>query len=384
MKYFRLIWSGLWRKRTRTLFTLVAIAVAFTLFGILQGVNITFKQLVQTGRLDVLVTNNPAGLQLPLADESQIAAIKGVKAVSYRSQLLGYYQRLQNIVFVLPVDLDHFFELEKGEITVSPADLAAFRRTRTGVLITHALGQRYHWKVGDQIPIHALSGAKKDGTSTWTFDIVGYFNLPNSPESDASIMLMGYPYFDTARATDNGTVQMYVEIIDDARQGPVIENAIDNLFANSPARTHTQTERAFAQAAIAQIGNLDFFIDAILIAAFLSLLLLTATTLMQSYRERTAEFAVMKTLGFTDAGVAALVLSEAILLSVVAAVLGLLIAQGSLHALHSLAGQLPALNVPRIVFLAGIAGAVAFALVSALPPAWSARRLSIVDALAGR
>jgi putative ABC transport system permease protein len=384
MKYFRLIWSGLWRKRTRTIFTLLSIVMAFGLFGILQGVDASLKQLVEKGRLDILVTNNPSGLSLPLADFAQIQAVKGVKQATYESIVIGYHQTLANIVVMLAVDPDHYFDLQKGAMTVPPAQLAAFRNTRTGALITQALAQRNQWKVGDHVPLRAINVTKKDGTSDWTFDIVGYFDIPDAPQRDESIMLIQYPYFDTARATDTGTTQIYIEHIADGARAPIMANAIDNLFANSPNPTHTVTEKAFAAAAISQLGDLDFFVDTIVGAAFATLLLLTGTTLMQAYRERISEFAVMKTLGFTDWGVAALVLSEAILLSLGAAALGLLIAQGLLGTLQRLVGTLPGFHVPLIVLLSGAAAAVLLALLSALPPAWQARRLSIVNALAMR
>lgn len=383
MKYLRLVWSGLWRNRGRTILTLLAIVAAFLLFGILQGVDTSLKLLTSTGRLNVLVTTNPAGGSLPLADLPQIQAVKGVTAVSYESVLVGTYQTPLNLTLVLALDPDSFPKVFEPQFHVAPADLAALKRTRTGALITAELAAKRHWKIGDHIPIHALNAPKKDGTSDWTFDIVGYFSM--QPSTGQPIMIAGYPYYDAARAADTGTVQLYVETIADASQAPVISNAIDNLFANSPNRTRTQTQRETAQSAVAQLGDLDFFVDAIDAAAFATLLLLIGTTLMQSYRERIGELAVMKTLGFSDQGVAVLILAEAVLLCVAAAALGLLVANAALGSLAgTLGGVLPALHVPRIVFLTGILGAVALALVSAGVPAWQANRLSIVQALAVR
>ncbi|HEY1588555.1 MAG TPA: FtsX-like permease family protein, partial [Rhodanobacter sp.] len=145
----------------------------------------------------------------------------------------------------------------------------------------------------------------------------------------------------------------------------------------------TETEKATAQAQLAQIGGLDFFVDAIVGAAFATLLLLTGSTMMQSFRERVREFAVMKTLGFTDAGIAALVLSEAVLLCLGAAILGMLVARIVLPAMSTLAaGTIPGIHLPLITFLVGIGAAVILALISALPAAWRAQRLSIIAALA--
>jgi putative ABC transport system permease protein len=385
MKYFGLVWTGLWRKKVRTIFTLLSIVFAFLLFGMLQGIDTTFKQLVDQGRLNVLVTTNPAGLPLPLADLSQIQAVHGVTRVTYRGLFIGDYQSLRNIVIALPIESESFFA-ENPMFKVSAPQLANFLRTRTGALVSASLAQRLGWKVGDQIPIHALNALKKDGTADWTFDVVGTFDIPDNPVREEPILLMNYPYFDEARATDNGTVQLYQEMIADASQAPAVASAIDNLFANSSARTVTQTERANAQGQLAQLGDLDFFVEAIVGAAFATLLLLTGSTLMQAYRERIHEFAVMKTLGFTDGGVSALVLSEAVLLTVGAAVLGLLVAHTLLPALGSAMARygLPGLRVPWVVLAIGVGVAVLLALVSALPPALRARRLSIIQALAAR
>jgi putative ABC transport system permease protein len=195
---------------------------------------------------------------------------------------------------------------------------------------------------------------------------------------------MSYQYFDEARATRNGTVQIYAEKISDASRASEISAAIDNLFGNSSAPTRTGTERANAQAQLAQLGDLDFFVDAIVGAAFFTLLLITANTMLQSYRERIRDFAVMKTLGFTDSGVAALVLSEALLLSGAAASIGLLCARGLLQVLGRAGAKVgfAGIHLPWTVLVAGLVAAIGLALVSALPAAWRAKRLSIVEALA--
>lgn len=384
MKYFPLIWRGLWRKRLRTVFAMLAIVMAFVLFGTLKGVDTSIKLLMDNGRLNALVTNNPSGLPLPLADLEQIRSVKGVKAATYWSLALASYQTQTNVVPMLMADPDKFFEVYDPLLKASATDIAAWRRTRTGVLVTRAMALRNHWKVGDRVPLQIRNAPKKDGTSDWTFDIVGFVSLTG--QGDRNIMVGGYPYFDTARSADAGTVTQYVEKIPEASQAAVISNAIDNQFVNSPARTRTQTERADAQATFSQLGDLDFFVDAIVAAAFATLLLLTGTTLMQSYRERIGELAVLKTLGFTDQGTAVLVLTESILLCAGAAVLGLVVAELVLiMAGISLAGfGLQALYVPPSTFMAGVSAALLLALLSALIPTLNARRLSIVAALATR
>jgi putative ABC transport system permease protein len=384
MKYFALIWSGLWRKRTRTIFTLFSIVVEVLLFGTLQGVDSSFKQLVDSGRLNVLVATNPSGLPLPLGYQRKIESVPGVTAVAYEAQILGYYQSRRNILFGVAVDPATFFNFDPQAFSLPADQLRTFNQIRTGIVITPMLAERLKWKVGDHVPFHSMQGAKKDGSADWTFDVVGVFDTPGGLGREEPLFLMSYQYFDEARATRNGTVQMYAVKITDAAKASEISMAIDNLFGNSSTPTRTGTERANAQAQLAQIGNLDFFVDAIVGAAFFTLLLVTASTMLQSYRERIRDFAVMKTLGFTDTGVAALVLSEALLLSTTAAAIGLICARALLQVVGRAGADVGfgGIHLPWSVLVAGLVAATSLALVSTLPAAWRAKRLSIVEALA--
>jgi putative ABC transport system permease protein len=145
--------------------------------------------------------------------------------------------------------------------------------------------------------------------------------------------------------------------------------------------TRTQTESGLAQQNLKQIGDINFIVNAIVGAVLFTLLFLTANTMMQSVRERTPELAVLKTLGFSDGKVLALVLVEAFLLCVFAALIGLGVATMLFPSLKALIGDLP---MPFIVIMMGVGMALVLALVSGLPPAIRAQRLKIVDALAGR
>lgn len=381
MKYFRLIWAGLWRKRARTAFTLLSIVVAFVLFGVLQGVNSVFNRLVDAGRLDILLTASPSRLSIPLAALSQIQQIPGVTAVTFRSGFIGYYQSVGNFVPVAAVDPRNALLTMPPDSEVQDAELADFKRTRTGVLVSARLAERMHWKIGDRVPVQGINFPRKDGSTVWTFDIVGIYKNKSNPGQLG--LVMNYEYFDAERASDNGTVQLYIEEIAKRSQAAAIASAIDGRFANSGSPTHTNTERGYAQAQLAEIGDLEFFVDGIVGAAFATLLLLTGSNMMQSFRERIPEFAVMKTIGFSDATIAALVLCEAVLLCAGAAAMGLVLASVLLPEMGTATGgNIPPISLSWPVALYGISAAGAIALVSTLPAAWRAKRLAIVDALA--
>lgn len=379
MNYLGLIWAALWRKRARTIFTFLSIVMAFLLFGVLQGVNSYLNRLIDTGRLDVLLTTNPNGLPIPVAELSQLQAIPGVAAVTYRSGFVGYFQTVSNVVPVAAVDPQNALLAMPPDSRIAPAELSAFRQTRTAALVSARLAQRLHWKIGDHVPVRAYV-PKKDGSPVWTFDIVGIYANQSNPGQLA--LLMNYMYFDAERAADNGTVQLYVEKVVDGSNATAIANAIDNRFVNSASPSHTDTERAYTQASLAEIGDLEFFVDAIVGAAFATLLLLTGSNMMQSFRERVGELAVLKSIGFSHGTLATLVLAEAVVLCGSAATSGLLIAAVLLQQMgNASGGDIPSIILPWPVILYGFAAAATIAIASTLPAAWRTQRLSVVDAL---
>lgn len=380
MNHFDLVRAGLWRKPMRTIFTSLSIVVAFMLFGVLQGVNAAFDRLVETGRLDVLLTESPSGLPLPLAALPRIEQVPGVAAATYQSGFVGYYRSLGNAVPVFAVDPQNARLTMLGDFTAPEAELADFRRTRTGALVSERLAQRSHWKIGDRVPVQAMSLPKRDASTVWTFDVVGIYHAASNLGQLG--LVANYQYFDAERARDNGTVQFYFEKVTDPSKAAETANIIDGLFANSSSPTHTDTERGFLQSGLSEIGDLEFFVDAIIGAAFATLLLLVGSNMMQSFRERIPEFAVMKTIGFPDAALATLVLCEAVLLCTAAAAIGLGLVSVLLARVGSASGGvIPSVALPGAIALDGIAAAALIGLSSTLPAAWRAKRLSVIEAL---
>jgi putative ABC transport system permease protein len=383
MKYFKLVWAGLWRKKTRTVFTMISIVIAFLLFGLLQGINQGFGTAMSNLDVDRLYVSARTGMTdgMPISYLSRIRSISGVRAVSLWAYFGGYYQEARNVVPAFATDAAELFKVYK-DMKIKPEYIEAMAKTRTGALVSDALAAKYGWKVGDRIPIGTSIWTDKSGSNTWQFDIVGTF--------DASAYGAGFPsfyfnydYFDEARRFGTGQVHYYIVAVQDPKQGDRISHQIDDMFANSAVETRTQTEYALAQSRLKQLGDINFIANAIVGAVLFTLLFLTANTMMQSVRERTSELAVLKTLGYSDTKVLVLVLTESLLLCLFAAAIGI--------SLAALVFQSPALqklfghfSMPTIVATMGAGVAVLVALISGFPPAWRARQLNIVDALAGR
>jgi putative ABC transport system permease protein len=386
MKYFPLVWTTLWRKKTRTLFTLLSVIVAFLLFGVLETVDYAFSHADGgiTGA-DKLVTTNKYSitLQLPFSDVQQIRSVQGVAEVTWMTWFGGYYQESKNFIFAVPIDTDTYFNLHKDEFIVSDAEMNAFRTTRTGGLVNRALLKKFGWKVGDKIPLHSTIWTQRNGSLDWTFDIVGSFDAkdPTQASQQSSTLLFHYELFDEGRSFGKGNVGWFEERVTDPAQSVAIANRIDALFANSSDETKTQPAKEFSMAFVKQFGDIGFVLRAILGAVFFTLLFLTGNTMMQSVRERVPELAVLKTLGFSDTTVLGLVIAESLLLCMTAALVGLALSYGALPILKL---GLQGVDVSPRAILPGIGVAVLLALIVGMPPALGAMRLNIVDALADK
>jgi putative ABC transport system permease protein len=386
MKYLPLLWATVWRKKVRTIFTLLSIAIAFLLFGVLETVDYAFSNPSSgVSGADKLITTNKysIALSLPFSDTLEIRSVPGVAAVTWISWFGGYYQESKNFVFVIPIDADSYFDLHKDEFIVRDDEMRAFRSTRTGALVNVALMKKWGWKVGDKVPLHSTIWTRKNGSLDWTFDIVGSFDVkdPTQASAQSSSLLFHYEMFDEGRSFGRGTVGWFEERVSDPSQSAAMSARIDALFANSPDETKTQPAKDFMLAFIKQLGDIGFVLRAILGAVFFTLLFLTGNTMMQSVNERIPELAVLKTVGFSDLKVLGLVIAESLLLCVLAASAGLGLSYAALPIIRR---GLQGVELPTNAWLPGIGVAVLLALIVGLKPALTAMRLNIVDALADR
>jgi putative ABC transport system permease protein len=381
MKYLPLIWAGLWRKPLRTILTLLSIIVAFLLFGMLQGVNAALDQSIAGAAVDRLIVQSRINFTEPLPSSylPRLEGVPGITGVAYASWFGPYFQDPKNFIFTFPIDPERYFGLFP-ELKLPKEQLDAFVHTRTGAVIGLDMANKYGWKVGDRVPLHSTIWTNREGNSDWNFDIVGIYSDPED-HSNEQIFFLNHTYFDEGRSFGKGTIGWYIVRIADPHQAAAMAGTIDKLFANSSDETKTMTERESAQAFLKQQGDINFIATSIIGAVFFTLLFLTGNTMMQSVRERIPEFAVLKTLGFSENGVLTLVLAESLALCIAAALIGLALAELAFPFLKQLIGTA---NLPGSVILLGLAVAVLLALITGLPPALRARRLNIVDALAGR
>jgi putative ABC transport system permease protein len=388
MKYLHLIWAALFRRKARTILTLVSIIAAFLLFGMLDAVRTSFNQAGQSanGAQRLQTGSKLSFIQtLPQSLEAQIAQVPGVKMVTYANWFGGAYQDPHNQVFSFAVE-PNYIDLYP-EIEVSPAERKAFDDTRTGVLVGEKLAKRFNWKVGDKIPLQSTIFPNHEGSKNWTFDIVGIMHSKDKKAGGFydQLFLLHWKYFDETTPFNRGTVGWYVTRVADVNQADRVAKAIDAISANSDHETRTQTEQAATANWMKQLADIGLIVGSIMGAVFFTLLLLSGNTMMQAVRERTSELAVLKTIGFSSHSVLAMVLAESVLLLLLGGCIGLGLATLIIPTISAGSGGM--LNLGVVSASSWVLGIVLMILIGLLVgalPALRAMRLNIVDALAGR
>lgn len=383
MKYLPLIWSNLKRKKARTIFTVLSVFVSFVLFGALLAIDNAFTSGVDVAGADRLLTIHKVSLiqPLPATYGPRIKATPGVEAVTFANWFGGIYQDPKNFFAQMAVDKDTFLNLYP-EYILPEAQKKAWLSDRAGVLIGRQLADRFGFKVGDRIPIQATIYRKPDGSNLWEFNVSGIYEGAEKG-TDTSGMYFRYDYLNEGMGGRLGFVGWYVIRIADPARAADLSKRIDGLFANSPAETKTNTEKAFAQSFANQVGNIAAIVRWVLTAVFLIMLVVTGNTMAQAVRERTNELAVLKTLGFSSGLVLALVLAESLTIALLGGGLGLLLAVGVIIPVlgKALGSFLPVFFLPTNALLTGVALILFFGTLAGLLPATQAMRLRIVEAL---
>lgn len=381
MKYLYLVWSNLKRKKLRTVLTVLSILVAFLLFGYLAAIRTAFTQGIEVAGLDRLVVRHKVSIiqMLPASYEARIEQVEGVEDAVSAVWFGGYFQEPRNQFPQFPVKPDEYLDMFP-EFLLGEDEREAWLATRTGAVIGRSLADRFGWQVGDSVPITATIWTRQGGERSWEFDIVGIYDGAEKG-TDTTQFLFRYDYFDEARAFGQGLVGWYTVRIDDPDRAAEISAAIDDEFANSQAETKAEPEGAFVQGFANQIGDVGFILMSIVAAVFFTILLVAGNTMAYAVRERTNELAVLKAVGFTDAGVLGLVLGESLAMTAIGGGLGLGLAWLMVSAGDPTNGMLPVFYIPTRDLLAGLGLILATAFIAGILPALQAQRLRIADAL---
>lgn len=385
MKFLGLILSGLLRKKLRTGLTLLSLIAAFTLLGLLQALNSLFGGAADfLGANRLIVQASTSFTQpLPMRLLPQLESVPGVTAVSHSQFFGGIYGDGRSFFPQFAVNPQRLRDTYPE--WVMPEDgWRQFISTRDGAIVGKQLADQYGWKVGDILPLNSFIWTKADGGRTWEWRIVGIFDGRDQEWSErAGLVYLNYGQFDEGRtAGARGLAGVFVVRIEDPNEAGRIAAVIDEKFDNSADETKTQSEQEFQLGFLRQLGDIGLIVNLITAAVFFSILFLTGVSMSQAVRERIPELAVLKCLGFTDRQVMWLVLAEAFALCLIGASLGMALAS-VVMSLPFIQNIIP-VTADGFVWAIAALSVVVLTLLVGLPPAWTAQRLKIVDALAGR
>jgi putative ABC transport system permease protein len=377
MKFSGLILANLFRKKIRLILTLGSFAVALFLFGLLVVVKGAFSQGVEVAGADRLVVINRVSIiqPLPLSYRDRILRIPGVKSITFDNWFGGVYQDERNFFPQFAIDVQNQRQVFP-EFEVPEDQWQNFLKDRQGAIVGAGSAKRFGWKIGDRIPI---KGTVVPGT--WEFNIDGIYHGKRLQDDETQFWFQ-WDYLEE-RLPDRrkGQVGWYTVRLDNPDDATRIAKAIDEDFSNSPYETRTETEKAFAAGWVKQMGNIEFLILTIGGVVFFTLLLVTGNTMAISVRERTAELAVLKAVGFSDRFVLLFVLTESLVIALIGGGLGLALAKLFTLGGDPTRGLLPFFYLSGREILAGLALALLVGAASGILPAVGAMRLRVVDAM---
>lgn len=380
-QWLKLVARNAFRHRLRTSLTLAGLVIAFLSFGLLQTIIATWYAGVDAAVPSRLITRNAISLTLPLpaAYQKRIRAVEGVSAVTYMNWFGGIYKDPKNFFPQFAVDAESYFAVYP-DIQLDEAARDTFLRDRRGAIVGRKLAERYGFKPGDVIQ---LSSTQFPGT--WEFVIDGIFD-GREAKTDTSQMFFHWNYLnETLRLRSKSQAdQVNFFVIDVANLDRIADvgQAIDRTFRNSAAETLTETERAFQIGFVKQTEAILVSVRVISFVVIVIILAVMANTMAMTARERLAEYATLKALGFGPGYVARLILGESVAIALVGGVLAIALTPPAAAYFGSLnAGLFPALTVSGGTMALQALAAVLVGILAALVPMRRAAGVRIVDGL---
>jgi putative ABC transport system permease protein len=407
MKYLPYILKHLRRNWVRTGSTVLAMAACIFLFCTLQSVLAEIDGLLASKAANRLVTRHAVSLvfPLPIPYGERIRSVPGVKQVAVTSWFGGSLPTKKEgtaeegadsaapdwsqFIPSLAVDAEPYFTMYP-EYSFPADEYRSFLKNLKGAVIGRTLAQKYGWKVGDRFYLESFIPPYRKASGPFEFVVESVFDtdVTKYPGTDMNVMFFHYRYLKEGTGRELGA-GMYTIEVHDPNQAGEVSKAIDALFENSTARTHTETEKAFMAGFISMAGNLALLLNGIGLAVSFTILLVTANTMSMAVRERRTEIAVLKTLGFSSVRVMGLIVAEALVLALLGGGLGIGGSKLVMWTLTSVPGVrdmllnlgLSSLDLKPVVAVVGLLVSLFLGFAAGAAPAWGAYRARITDML---
>lgn len=384
MKILKLILKNTLRHPLRTILTFLGIAIVTFAFGFIRTAISAWYAGVEASAQNRMVVLNATSLTfpLPLSYREKIAQIPGVQSVGIGNWFGAYYKDPKD--FFANFAVDEKYLAMYSEFVLPPEQLAAYQQERNACVIGRKLANRFGWKLGDTVQ---LTGTIYYGQ--WDFVVRGIYDGAQAT-TDETAFLFHWEYVNERLKQESPELADYpgwfvIQIADGAN--PIaIGEMIDGNFKNSPAETKTETERAFNLSFIAMAGTIMTAMEVISIVVVLIILLVLANTMAMTARERMAEYAVLKTLGFRPFHLVGLIGGESLFIAMAGFVVGLgtllfIFKNFSVVITKLSNGFFGIFNLTDNTIALTFASALMVGIIAAIFPTWRAVRMRIADGL---
>ena len=382
MTILLMLFRSAFRNRLRSILTVIGVALTIVAFLSLRTMVSSWSAGATSASADRLVVRNKVSMIFPLPNicSSKIKNINGVTSASWASWFGGIYKDPRNFFAKFAVDAESYLHVYP-EISLSPAERDFWLSDRTGCVVGAELARQNGWKMGDSI---AITGDLYPGN--WKFTIRGIFESTNNAYNEHTL-LFHWKYLDEMAAEEKkGQVGTFVIRVVEPTRSAHVAHEINGLFANSPAETRTETEKAFQLSFLALASTILIAINIFAGGMLVILVLILANTMAMATRERTYECAVLRVLGFRPSHIVLMVLAEGVCLAMLGALVGVVITPPIL----SVAGKVFAVTFgsllgdfhtePRLIAFS-LAAALAGSILATAIPAWRAAARLLADAL---
>lgn len=380
MKILKLIFANALRHKLRTFLTVLGIAIAVIAFGVLRTVVTVWDSSVDAAAANRLITRQAVSFifPLPYSYKDKILNVDGVKNASFANWFGGVYKDKSNFFARLCVDAETIFDV-MPEFLITPEELATFKKERNACVIGQDIAKQYNIKVGDQM---VLEGDIFPGR--WEFVVRGIYK-PKNKNTDDTQMLFHWTYVDERMRVESpvraGNVGWYIVQIENPNNAAEVSENIDALFKNSSAETKTETEKAFTQGFVSASGAIITAMNFMSFVIIGIIMLVLANTMIMAARERTREYAVLKTLGFSAFHLVGLILGESLVIALIGGGVGITltypIVAGFEQAMPK--GFFPFFFIEPITTIIAMSAAVLIGIIASIFPIQRALKTNIVD-----
>jgi putative ABC transport system permease protein len=381
MYILKLLLRNAFRHKLRTALTILSITIAILAFGLLRTFIGAWYAGVKASSANRLITRNAISLifPLPLSYKDKIRQIDGVKQIAYGNWFAGIYKDEKNFFANYAIEARNYMELYP-EFVVPADQKEAFLRDRKGCVAGRKLVERYHWRIGDIVPLKSVAFP-----GNWEFVLRGIYH-GRDESTDEKVFFFHWDYLNealkktTPRRADQ--VGWYVVEVKDPNRAAEVAQAIDKTFRNSLAETLTETEKAFFLSFISMADAIIIAIQLVSFVVIIIIIAVAANTMAMTARERIGEYAIFKTLGFRGWRIAGMIVGESLLITMIGCLVGIVLTPPAAKVFSKYVGTyFPTFRVEIETIYMDIGASILVGLFAAIIPTWRAVKIRIADGL---